>query len=348
MNVKDLKRFLAVTDPQDEIADKKAVNEIVDDKLEDPKTDINTLENALDALEIEIQQNEAQRALEKEALEQRLQSTYASRVSSLDSNNVSDHIVECSGDLTYIDSTNMSQHSEYDLTESGWYAFARISAKPDQKIKSGWSIAGGKYITPSINDTHVDVAVRFGVVAQSQTVIVNWGDETESFTFKATDLAVRNLDYRVTFYQYDLEPYCTWTWGVASGTATTAKSYYKLIDGEYVKQTGVSGTLPANTYYTHTGLTISGFVKNISYVLDEIDCPVTINLPATDDNYGAWFEVQTNFLAVYSITFTAVSPDKVSAKLVHSPKAGVDIINLMYHMPTKTWLPTITNWAAGV
>ena len=42
----------------------------------------------------------------------------------------------------------------------------------------------------------MDVAVRFDVAAQAKAVTVNWGTHSETFVFKATDLAVRNLDYR--------------------------------------------------------------------------------------------------------------------------------------------------------
>lgn len=262
----------------------------------------------------------------------------------------SGRVVNVAGIPNYIEEEDISDYSSYGITESGWYAFARIFAKPLDPVAVGFSVTGAYYITPSIGADHVDVAVKFGVAAETKKVIVNWGEIQEPFYFQAVDLAIRNMDYRVTFYQYDLNPYCTWTWAAASGTFSADKSYYKLIDGEYVKDTTVvtGQTIPASTYYTHSGVTVSGFVKNISYTLDEIDCPITINLPEVEENYGAWFEVQTKFLAVYSITLTAVSPDKVSGKLVHSPKAGVDIINLMYHKPTKTWLPTITNWAAGV
>lgn len=277
----------------------------------------------------------------------------ANRVTSLNPvNTVSQpEIIEIIGIPTYISELELSNYSEYEITETGWYYFARVNAKSGYKVTTNTSIVGAAgYITPALGDTYIDIAVKFEVAAMSRTIIIEWDTgNIDTIVFKATDLAVRNMDYRVTFYQYDLAPYCTYTWQLASGTFNTAtKSYYTLENGVYTKQTVTNGqSIPANTYYTHASCTISGFVKNISYMLDEIDCPVIINLPTTEENYGAWFEVQTNFRSAYSLTLSASSPDKVSGNGVQSPKAGVNIINLMYHKPTRTWLPTVTNWAAA-
>lgn len=279
----------------------------------------------------------------------------AGRVRSLVADNpaVNGRLVETVGAPTYVTEDDLDDYDDYGLTESGWYAFARIAAKPGNAVASGFSVTGAHAKTPIVGDTHCDVAVKFGVAAETVPVTVNWGGESETFYFKATDLAVRNMDYRVTFYQYDLSPYCTYTWAVASGTFAAGKGYYTRSGEEgsyvYTRATVTTGqSIPANTYYTHSAMTISGFVKNISYMLPEIDCPVTIVLPGVEENYGAWFEVQTKYLAAYSLTLTPATGDLVSGALVHSPKAGVDIINLMYHKPTKTWLPTITNFETGV
>ena len=92
------------------------------------------------------------------------------------------------------------------ITETGWYVFARILAKGGGFV----SVEGAAGYIASAGDDHVDVAVRFEVAATSQIVDVNWSEYTERIVFQATDLAVRNLDYRVTFYVYDADEFATW------------------------------------------------------------------------------------------------------------------------------------------
>lgn len=252
----------------------------------------------------------------------------------------------------YINDDELSNYSLFGLTESGWYSFVRIKSRYGESVSEGFSVIGASgVIMPAIGSNHVDVAIRFGVIAESQKITVNWGSSSETFVFKATDLAIRNLDYRVTFYLYDIDDYCEWEYALTTDTKFVKdKGYYTLIDGHYVKQeVTVDGTIPAGTYYCHKSLVIKDFTRNMSYTLGTIiDCPVTIQLPEVGgDNYGAWFEVQMNFLQTYSVTIIPHEEQKVSANGVHSPKAGINIINILYHKPTNTWLPTVTNWAVA-
>lgn len=262
------------------------------------------------------------------------------------------HAYETAGYPVYVDDADLDKYSAYGIDKSGWYLFARINAKQGDAVSTGFYVDGAVgVIAPEDGSTYVDVAVRFGVIAESQKVTINWGNMAETFVFKATDLAIRNLDYRVTFYLYDIDDFCTWEYELTNDTTFVAnKGYYKLQNGQYVRENVTTGaSVPANTYYNHKSLTIKDFTRNMSYSLDTVvDCPITIHLPKADtENYGAWFEVQLNFLQAYSVTIIPDTGQKVSANGVHTPKVGINIINILYHKPTNTWLPTVTNWAVA-
>lgn len=141
-------------------------------------------------------------------------------------------IIEAVGIPVYVD--DVTDYSAYGLTETGWYVFARITAEPGTLVTSGTAVTGTAGCVAQTGTDHVDVAVRFDVAAQSQVVTVAWGTYTDAFVFKATDLAVRNLDYRTTFYIYDLAPYVTWSYGFTADTAFAAgKNYYTEAAGVY-------------------------------------------------------------------------------------------------------------------
>ena len=142
----------------------------------------------------------------------------------------------------YIKEAEISQYASYRITKAGWYSFVRVSAPNGVTVKSGFAISGiDTFVQPSNGANHVDVAVPFSADAMTVVVGINWGQVTESVMFKATDLAVRNLDYRTTFYIYDAEPY--------------AKVESNLI-------------------------TFSGFTPNITYRYNhQIDRPINIVLP---------------------------------------------------------------------
>lgn len=53
---------------------------------------------------------------------------------------------------------------------------------------------------------------------------------------------VRNLDYRTTFYVYDVDQYITWTYDFTTDATFDAKNtYFTLENGEYVKATPTAG-----------------------------------------------------------------------------------------------------------
>lgn len=170
------------------------------------------------------------------------------RVTTLDNTRLAGlSVIEAAGSPVYV--SDVAEYEEYNLTKTGWYVFARISAKPGVTVADTTTVEGAEgYI---LGEDHIDVAIRFEVAAVSQVVLVNWnGEDEEVFVFKATDLAVRNLDYRVTFYVYDIAPYASWEFTPATDATFTAGKYYYLKDGdEYTLAEVTEGeTVPA-VYY---------------------------------------------------------------------------------------------------
>ena len=224
-----------------------------------------------------------------------------SRVTSLTATELaSGEIVETLGIPVYV--SDVTQYAEYGLTETGWYTFARIMAKDGVTVGDGASVEGAKaIITAGAN--HVDVAVLFDVAAMSQKVVVHWdGSNEDTFVFKATDLAVRNLDYRTTFYVYDLAPFTTWAYALttdanfvagshyytkngdtytatevqteayvltADATFAADKTYYTKDGDEYTAATVTAGeAVPADTYYEKTTVPVPAYYKQVDgYVL---------------------------------------------------------------------------------
>lgn len=139
-------------------------------------------------------------------------------------------VVEAVGIPEYVD--DVTQYAEYGITDTGWYVFARILAENGVQVTEQTAVTGAAgYIAQAGND-HVDVAVRFDVAAQSQTVTVDWGEDEDVFVFKATDLAIRNLDYRTTFYVYDIAPYATWEYAFTADTTFQEGKKYFTKSGE--------------------------------------------------------------------------------------------------------------------
>lgn len=258
-------------------------------------------------------------------------------------------VVETIGTPKFISSENFSNYAQYNINTEGWYSFIRIHSKKNIVITDNFSISGtNTYIVPKKGSNYVDVAVDFGVTAESKIIVINWGEEQETFVFKATDLAIRNLDYRVTFYLYDIADYTEWEYALTTDeTFVNNKKYYIKNGNNYELATVTpEETVAENTYYNHSKVIFKNFTKNVSYCCDYIDCPIEIYLPEVDDeNYGAWFEIQTELDTARSITIIPSDNTKVSGTGVANPKAGINIINFQFHKPTKTWLPTVTNWA---
>lgn len=197
-------------------------------------------------------------------------------------------VIEAVGDPVYISTEDLADYADYGLTDTGWYAFARITAKPDTTVSNPTVTGAAGYI---VGDTYVDVAVQFETASTSQLVTVNWGSESESFVFKATDLAVRNLDYRVTFYVYDIAPYATWEYSPATdATITAGKYYWKKVGGEYVAVEADTGTAIAPYYQDKYTLTAdSTFADGKTYYTESngvyTEAPVTVGEAVTADTY---------------------------------------------------------------
>lgn len=257
------------------------------------------------------------------------------RVESLDSTRLmSAQVIEVEGVPVYVSEADLPRYAAYSLTRSGWYVFARItppSGVPTHSI----SVTGDE--GHIINVGQVDVAVRFDVAAMTQMVTVEWstGGATDTFAFKATDLAVRNLDYRTTFYIYDLSPFVSWEYALTTDTTfQDGKNYYTEADGVYTLAEVTAGeAVPEGTYYNHSKLRIAGMARNVTYQLDEIvDCPSEIVLPAIeDDGHGAWFEMRFRHSGSFSSTLLPEDEDvKIATEHTQAETAGMNMVDLHY------------------
>lgn len=255
------------------------------------------------------------------------------RVSSLDSTALATGtVIEAEGRPAYV--KDVTQYSAYGLTDKGWYVFARIRAPEGVTVDAETAVTGaaGSILTPGA--AYADIAVRFGVAAKSQRVTVTWGGKTEEFVFKATDLAVDNLDYRTTFYIYDLDEFVAWTYALTADATFAADKAYYTRDGDVYTLAEVTAgeAVPADTYYNHSKARFDGMTKNVTYKLDTmIDCPIEIVLPEVDDDgYGAWFEIQMRYNSSYSCTLLPPEGVKVGTVSTQSQTAGVNVLDLQY------------------
>lgn len=148
------------------------------------------------------------------------------RVTSLDGTALAKgNAIEAVGIPVYVD--NVGNYAAYGITATGWYVFARIAAPAGEAVTAGTTVTGAAGYIAAVGGDHVDLAVRFDTTAQSVPVEIAWGTVTDRFVFKAGDLAVRNLDYRVTFYIYDISPYATWSYALTTDAAFAEnKAYY--------------------------------------------------------------------------------------------------------------------------
>lgn len=271
--------------------------------------------------------------------------TAATRVTSLDETGLeSARVIKTVGTPVYVE--DVTEYASYGITETGWYVFARITALTGVTVGADASVTGAAGAIITSGAAYIDVAVRFEVAAVSQEVTINWGTETETFVFKATDLAIRNLDYRVTFYVYDIEEkgFVTWEYALTTDTTFSADKYYYLKSGDVYTLAEVTAgeAVPADTYYNHSKVTFAGMVRNITYVCNTpIDCPITFILPEVEDEtHGCWFEVRCLFTGTYSMTLVPPTPDvKVATEHTQQEQKGVNMIDLHYTAisGTKVW-----------
>ena len=179
------------------------------------------------------------------------------RIMSLDATAlaVSGTIINAVGIPVYVD--DVTAYADYGITETGWYVFARIFGHGDTKVTENTTVTGAAGSIVTVGAEYVDIAMRFGVASMSSVVTISWDDETDRLIFNAPDLAVRNLDYRSTFYVYDISDFITWAYILTTDTTfVITKAYYMLVDGEYVKA-------PESVKYALTADTV--FAENKTY-----------------------------------------------------------------------------------
>lgn len=241
-------------------------------------------------------------------------------------------LVEVVGIPEYV--SNPADYAAYGITDASWYAFARITGREGTHVSAQTTVTGAAGYIAETGADHVDVAVRFETAPMGQRVTVNWGEYADSYVFRATDLAVRNLDYRTTFYVYDIAPYTTWEYALTTDATFVAdKAYYTLDNGVYTLAEVTTGeAVPAGTYYNHSKVIFEGMPRNVTYSLDApIDCPLEFKLPEIeDDGHGAWFEVQTRYTGSFSCTLTPPEGVKVGSTSTQSQTAGMNVIDLHY------------------
>lgn len=243
---------------------------------------------------------------------------------------ISADVFEAVGIPTFV--SEPAEYTSYGLTEPGWYSFAEIRPKSGTEVDAGAVTvegAAGWYV----EDSKVYAAVRFDVAAMSQPVTISWGEYTETIVFKATDLAIRNLDQRVTFYVYDADPFVTWEYAATTDTTFVAGKKYFTKDGEdYVEATVTAGDPVTEGYYVHSKVIISGLVQNVTYRLNQIvDCPMEFILPEIDDEtHGCWYEIRCRHAGTYSMTLTPPEGVKIATEHTQKETAGINMINLHY------------------
>lgn len=257
------------------------------------------------------------------------------------------NVIEIIGEIPWLDAEGVAEHSEYGITEPGYYVFLKIDGTglDGAVVGSETTVIGADGYVATVGNTYVDVALRFKVSAISKKVTVNWssGVATE-YVFAARDQAIENLDYRTTFYVYPGDKYATWTYKLTTDTTFSADKWYYTKSGDvYTKAEVTAGeTIPADTYYDHGSLTISGMTRNVTYALHTpVDCPVTFILPEVNDtDHGCWFEIWCLFTGTFSMTLVPPSSDvKVATEHTQQEQKGINMINLHYAdvAGTKVW-----------
>lgn len=224
------------------------------------------------------------------------------RIESLDNTVLANgSVIEVIGIPRYLE--NVTAYEAYGLTEPGWYCFARITSRDGSKVDANTTITGDAGHIMVEDNEYIDVAVRFDVAALKQRVVIDWGTYEDEIIFSASDLAIRNLDYRTTFYVYDIAPYATWEYAftadttfqegkkyftksgdtytfaevetvayvlTADETFQTGKTYYtKGEDDTYTAATVTAGeAVPADTYYEQTTVPVPAYyVQTHPYAL---------------------------------------------------------------------------------
>ena len=219
------------------------------------------------------------------------------RVSSLnDTALASGTVVEAVGVPTYVD--DVTAYADFGITEKGWYVFARVKGEKDVKVTAQTTVEGAAGYVINAGEDHVDVAVRFEVASMSVPVTISWDAEhTETFVFKATDLAVRNLDYRVTFYVYDADQFVKWSYSLATGTFAAGTNYFVKRDGSYTPAEVTAGEAIPEGYYVQAPAyeltTDTTFQSGTDYYILQDGAYVKANVTVGDPVAADIYYVQT-------------------------------------------------------
>ena len=292
----------------------------------------------------------------------------AERVTTLDTTPLMSDAIEALGVPVYVD--DVSAYAGFGLTETGWYVFARIKAPKGVTASEATTVTGAAAIIVSGAD-YVDVAVLFEVAAVSKSVSVSWGRESETFVFKATDLAIRNLDYMARFYVYDISKYCTWTYALTADTAFVAdKKYYTEVDGVYtLAEVTATEAVPAYYKDEYNLTTDETFQDGVTYytLADGvyIVATVTVGETVTADTYyvqskvratGAFESGVTYYTLVESayVEATVTAGEHIPAYYNHSKLSIAGMTpNVTYKLdekldcPLEITLPEVTDDGHG-
>lgn len=255
----------------------------------------------------------------KEIISDLLASSTGRRVTSLTETGLAcDTVIEAIGNPIYVGIDDIPNYSGYGIEDTGWYVFARISAIDGVEVSDETTIDGAAGGIIETGADYVDVAVRFEVASMSQTVVIDWdGEHTDIFVFKATDLAVRNLDDRVTFYVYDIDDYTRWSYKKTDDVTYVGTKYYTEDDGVYT-QAAVKAYehVPADTYY------VDGYILTEDIVFVDGKTYYTCN---DDDSTYTAAEVtagETVPANTYYIKGYVLTTDKIFAGTAYYEKTG--------------------------
>ena len=222
--------------------------------------------------------------------------TLGSRVTSLSETKLAaSNVIEVAGLAAYYE--DVTEYAAYGLDAPGWYVFARIKAPAGVTVTADTTVDGTAGYIATAGEDHIDVAVRFEVAAVSVLVTINWGETEEVFVFKDTDLAIRNLDYRVTFYVYDADEFATWHYQLATGTFAAGTNYYVKQDGVYTPAEVTAGeAIPAGYYVQAPAYELTAdanFVDGTVYYIKQGDEYVRANVTLGDPVAADTYYVQT-------------------------------------------------------
>ena len=217
-----------------------------------------------------------------------------SRVTSLDNTALAPgNAIEAVGIPVYVQ--DVSPYAAYGITATGWYVFARVAAPAGEAVTAGTTVTGAAGYIATAGGDHIDLAVRFDTTAQSVPVEIAWGTATDHFVFKASDLAARNLDYRTTYYVYDIEPFITWTWAMTTDTTFSEDKQYYTKDGDVYTLAQVQTKAYAltadttfqngKTYYTKDGDTYTAATVTVGDAVTADTYYEQSSVPVPADTY---------------------------------------------------------------